>query len=92
MVNVYFRNFLFLTFFFTKTTMEETPSTSMQQEESVDKPEDEFVKPKTKSRKRKQPDMDTTDMDISNPSSKRPHFKPLKAVASSVNILFHFFF
>lgn len=43
-----------------------------------------FVFPKTKSRKRKQPDMDTSD--ISDPASKRPYFKPLKVVASSVNI------
>merc|ERR1712179_42779 len=42
---------------------------------------DGFVTPKTKSRKRKQPDMDTSD--ISNPSEKRPHFKPLKAVTGS---------
>ena len=45
---------------------------------------DGFVTPKTKSRKRKQPDMDTSD--ISNPSEKRPHFKPLKAVTGSVSI------
>ena len=43
---------------------------------------DEFLTTKTKSRKRKQPSMDTGD--ISNPSEKRPHFKPLKAVSGSV--------
>ena len=43
---------------------------------------DDFVAPKTKSRKRKQPSMDTSD--ISNPAEKRPHFKPLKAIAGSV--------
>ncbi|KAK3736811.1 hypothetical protein RRG08_000562 [Elysia crispata] len=44
---------------------------------------DDFVAPKTKSRKRKQPSMDTSD--ISNPAEKRPHFKPLKAIAGSVS-------
>ncbi|CAL1541862.1 unnamed protein product [Lymnaea stagnalis] len=42
---------------------------------------DEFIQPKTKSRKRKKPDTDTND--ISDPSLKRPHFQPLKAVAST---------
>ncbi|BFZ12451.1 hypothetical protein BsWGS_15490 [Bradybaena similaris] len=41
----------------------------------------EFVLPKTKSRKRKQPDMDTSE--ITDPASKRPHFKPLKAIVGS---------
>ncbi|GFS11679.1 RNA-binding protein PNO1 [Elysia marginata] len=45
--------------------------------------EEDFVSTKTKSRKRKQPSMDTSD--ISNPSEKRPHFKPLKAVSGSVS-------
>ncbi|XP_005102348.1 RNA-binding protein pno1 [Aplysia californica] len=56
--------------------MEATASSSSQGNN-----EGEFVLPKTKSRKRKQPDMDTSD--ISNPSSKRPLFKPLKAVAGA---------
>uniref|UniRef100_A0A0B6XY53 K Homology domain-containing protein n=1 Tax=Arion vulgaris TaxID=1028688 RepID=A0A0B6XY53_9EUPU len=43
--------------------------------------QDDFVMPKTKSRKRKQPEMDTSD--ISDPVSKRPHFRPLRAVAGS---------
>ncbi|XP_059161077.1 RNA-binding protein pno1-like [Physella acuta] len=54
----------------------------MESAESPHAQEDEqFVQPKTKSRKRKEPDMDTND--ISNPSAKRPHFKPLKAVTST---------
>ncbi|XP_055880361.1 RNA-binding protein PNO1-like isoform X1 [Biomphalaria glabrata] len=45
--------------------------------------EEEFVQPKVKSRKRTQPDMDTSD--ISNPSSKRPHFQPLRAVTTTAS-------
>ncbi|CAG5132046.1 unnamed protein product [Candidula unifasciata] len=42
---------------------------------------EDFLLPKTKSRKRKQPDMDTSE--ITDPVTKRPHFKPLKAIVGS---------
>jgi nucleoid DNA-binding protein len=45
--------------------------------------EEEFVQPKVKSRKRQQPEMDTSDISI--PSTKIPHFQPLKALASTVS-------
>lgn len=45
--------------------------------------DDGFIQSKSKNRKRKQPSMDTSD--ISNPSTKRPHFKPVKVVSDSVS-------